>query len=153
MISALVTIATSLGLTRLINSLDNFQAKKNKVSSDDILKLIDQAIDEAKSKGSVTLNKLYDKLNNTTAFGATGVVKSHIQKERNKIKSMYDEAQEKFSNLNTKSDSLKNRAFNLANASPDYRSSSIGQQEVKGIEEEAKELATQYKQGAEKYVI
>lgn len=155
LLTSLGMIAATLLLDKTVNRIDELKAKEQGVSQDDVLRIINEMTNEARSKGSHIANQLANKLSKVSVpVGASSAVKDKIVDARRELSKIYNDYVKDYSEIENKLNNIDQRASALAYQSADYREK-FGAKDLEKIKDDVQEPLNKYNEiskGVEKYV-
>lgn len=136
----LASVAIYTGVDRIVEHVDRTRAKAKNMSTDDIIRQINEITAEIRNQGYKVSSMLDRKLQSIPAIAAAGSLNKYLTEIRSKLidKKVNLEAVE--TALQNRANTIEQRAATLA-AQPDtFRTSTTGKAEFEGIKQAAEKL-------------
>lgn len=144
-LSILASVGLSYGIDAGANAFDRYKTRTDKVTPSDILKAVDSALKNIKSKSLKAYNEALDKLNSNPTVQSVGNLADYIAKASAKKQQAVTRARDIATEIETAASDIQNRSQMLASQSDSYRRSKTGKYELDQIKGDANELINKYK--------
>lgn len=121
-LATLATIALSFGAQWISDKISNMKAKRNKVTSDDVLNIVKDITSAARTKGNQTLNQVYDRINAIQfPYSMGSAVKQYMVGIKRDLAKTYNNARDQYAVVEQKLNNIDDRTSHFASQSDSVR--------------------------------
>lgn len=140
----IIAIGLPYGISEIKANKWKKAVEKGELRSDQVLKAVDDILDETSKHGIKALEKISSRINSIEVPPfVSNRIKNAIGNYKKQLNSKYERVSTAVNNFNVASNSLKNRALNLANQTDEYKSK-YGESDKKNITDAARDAVKEF---------
>lgn len=140
----LVSVAASYGLQAGIEKLDRDKVRKNKMTPDQMISLINRKLAQIQRESTEAYNSAMDRLSSMPVIMEAGSLKNYMNQVRSMASNKVKAARQNLNDVENAVSDIKNRTANLAIQPDSYKASDSGKKEYQQIKSDADNLINHF---------
>lgn len=142
----LLSVAAAYGLQEASDAIYRKKAQKGDLTPDKVISLINAKLSKIQSQNAEAYNDAMDRINTIPAIMESGNLKEYLSKVRSEASEKLKAARKKYNDVEVAVSDVKGRAANYANQSDSYKTSEVGKEEYRSLQNDADKIIQNFSQ-------